>query len=300
MKKLKVWWDGKFLDYDNAKVPILTHSLQYGSGIFEGIRAYETESGTSIFRLDDHINRFFNTAKIYRMNLGFSKEEIKKAILELVKINSLKECYIRPFAFYNDDNIGLSPFGKKVSLFIGAVEFGKYLPGKNGVKCITSTWRRINSKVLPIQAKASGNYLNSLLANLEARSLGFDESIILTEEGFVAEGPGENIFLVKDGKLYTPPIESDILIGITRDSIIKVAEYLGIKTIERNLHREELYIADEAFFVGTAAEITPIVNIDAILVGNGNVGPITSKLYQEYQNVVHGRNKDFSKWLTPV
>ncbi|HEU12928.1 MAG: branched-chain amino acid transaminase [Thermoplasmata archaeon] len=297
---LKVWLDGDFLNYDDAKVPILTHSLQYGSGIFEGIRAYRNERGTAVFRLHDHIRRFFNTAKIYRMQLKYSPDEISNAILDLLRMNRLDECYIRPFAFYNDDGIGLSPYGKRVSLFIGAVPFGKYLSRGNGAKCKTSTWKRINSGILPVQAKASGNYLNSLVANLEARSMGFDEAIMLGENGYIAEGPGENIFIVRDGTLITPPVESDILVGITRDSIIKIARSVGINTVERNIHREEIYIADEAFFVGTAAEITPIESVDNIVIGNGKVGDITSKLLKEYMDVVHGRNEKFISWLTQV
>ncbi|MVT35231.1 MAG: branched-chain amino acid transaminase [Euryarchaeota archaeon] len=297
---LKVWWDGKFIEYKDAKVPILTHSLQYGSGIFEGIRAYKNEKGSAVFRLRDHIKRFFNTAKIYRIDLKYSMDEISQAILELLRINKLDECYIRPFAFYRDDSIGLSPFGKETSIYIAAVPFDKYLSKSSGIRCKTSTWRRINSKILPVQAKASGNYLNSLIANLEARSLGFDEAIMLGENGYVAEGPGENIFIVKDGALITPPDESDILLGITRDSIIKIAGHLGIKTLERNIHREEIYVADEAFFAGTAAEITPISSVDGITIGDGNIGKITSTLINEYMNVVHGRNEYFRDWLTQV
>lgn len=297
---LKVWWDGKILHYSDAKVPILTHSLQYGSGIFEGIRAYRMGNGTAVFRLRDHLRRFFNTAKIYRMNIKYGMDEVYSAVLETVRVNKLQECYIRPFAFYNDDGIGLSPFGKNVSLFIAAVPFGKYLSEKDGVRCKTSTWRRINSNILPVQAKASGNYLNSLVANLEARTLGFDEAIMLTEDGYIAEGPGENIFIVKDGRIVTPPVESDILVGITRDSIIKIADHMGIKTVERNIHREEIYTADEAFFAGTAAEITPISSVDGIPVGDGKKGEITAKIKDEFMAIVHGSDATFRDWLTPV
>ncbi|MEM3775547.1 MAG: branched-chain amino acid transaminase, partial [Candidatus Micrarchaeaceae archaeon] len=267
----RVWLDGSLIDYEQAKVSILTHSLQYGSGVFEGIRAYQTDAGPAIFRLSDHLSRFFNSAKIYSIAINYSKEELSEAIIKLVKVNKLNDCYIRPFAFYNDDNIGVSAFGKKVSVFIAAIPFGAYFgKGKEtGIKCKISSWRRINSEILPVQAKASGNYINSIIANNEARASGFDEAILLSSNGYVAEGPGENIFIVKDGRLITPDESADILMGITRDSLMKIAESAGLEVYEKLIHKEELYTADEVFFAGTAAEITPIVNIDGIKIGNG-------------------------------
>lgn len=301
-EQLKVWLDGKIMPMEDAKVPIMTHSLQYGSGIFEGIRAYETEKGTSVFRLDEHIKRFLKTAKIYSMNLPATKEEIKEAVLEIVKINKLKSCYVRPFAFYSSEEIGLKTRNKKVSLFIAAIPYGAYFgeSKKSGVRCKVSSWKRINSSILPIQAKASGNYTNSIIASNEAYSAGFDEAILTSQNGFVAEGPGQNIFLVQDGKIITPNKDSDILLGITRDSIIKLAISNNIDVIERFVHREELYSADELFFAGTAAEITPIVSVDNISVGEGKVGAITNMLSEKFSAVVHGKNPYFSEWLEEI
>ncbi|MGC8564918.1 MAG: branched-chain amino acid transaminase [Thermoplasmata archaeon] len=295
---LKVWLDGKIIDYKDAKVPILTHSLQYGSGIFEGIRAYDTVNGPAIFRLDDHINRFFRSAKIYYMNLKFSSEEIKNAIISVVKANDLKSCYIRPFAFYNDDSIGLSPFNKKISVFIAAVPFKEYLTELNGVRCKISSWKRISSNILPVKAKASGNYLNSIIAHLEARYSGYDEAIMLAENANIAEGPGENIFIVKNGKVISPGTNSDILEGITRDTVLKISKDLGYEVLERDMHKEELYISDEVFFSGTAAEITPIVEIDGIKIGDGKPGNITLSIKERYMDIVHGKLKAYYNWLT--
>jgi len=295
---LKVWLDGEIIEYKDAKVPILTHSLQYGSGIFEGIRAYDTVNGPAIFRLDDHINRFFGSAKIYYMNLKFSSEEIKNAIINVVKANDLKSCYIRPFAFYNDDSIGLSPFNKKISVFIAAVPFKEYLTELNGVRCKISSWKRISSNILPVKAKASGNYLNSIIAHLEARYSGYDEAIMLAENANIAEGPGENIFIVKNRKVISPGTNSDILEGITRDTVLKISKDLGYEVLERDMHKEELYISDEVFFSGTAAEITPIVEIDGIKIGDGKPGNITLSIKERYMEIVHGKIKAYYNWLT--
>ncbi len=299
-QNLKVWFDGEILDYEKVKVPVLTHSLQYGSGIFEGIRAYNTDKGPAVFRLKEHIERFLSSAKIYHMDLKYKSEDIENAVVEVVKENNLKECYIRPFAFYNDDEIGLSPFGKKVSVFIAAVPFGKYLAMDGGTKCKISTWKRISSETLPIQAKASGNYLNSIIANLEAKYAGYDEAILLGQNGYVAEGAGENIFLVKNNTIITPGPQADILMGVTRDTVMQIANYLGYNVIERNVHKEELYTADEVFFSGTAAEITPIVDIDGIKIGEGNVGNVTKKIRETYYYIAHGKVKEFEHFLTYV
>ena len=302
MKKgsLCVWLDNKMIKAEAANVPILTHSMQYGSGIFEGMRAYETEKGAAIFRLEEHLHRFINSMKIYSMAPPYSQRQIKDAVIDTVKANKLSSCYIRPFAFYNDARIGLSTAGKKVSVFIAAVPFGKYFAKQEGLRCKISSWCRINSSILPVEAKASGNYLNSIIANMEARTSGYDEAVLMSHNGYVAEGPGENIFLVKDNVLLTPDRGSDILLGITRDSLIKIAESIGIEVRERQIHREELYTADEVFFSGTAAELTPITSVDGIKVGAGVVGPMTKMLVQAFDDVVHGRNRDFGQWLTYV
>lgn len=299
-EEIKVWLDGNLINQNDAKVPILTHSLQYGSGIFEGIRSYETDKGSAVFRLDDHLARFLRTAKIYYMDLHYSLEQLKAAVLDTLKVNSIKAAYIRPFAFYNDSRIGVHTMGKPISVFIAAVPYGAYF-GKakeNGLRCKVSTWHRITSAVLPIQAKASGNYLNSIIANSEVRKLGFDEAIMISSNGFVAEGPGANIFLVEDDHLVTPNKDSDILLGITRDSVIHVAKSLGIEVEERFVHREELYTAKEVFMVGTAAEITPVVNIDGIDVGSGTPGKMTKVLSEKFMDIVHGRDRYYSEWLT--
>ena len=296
----KIWFDGEIRDYASVGVPILTHSLQYGTGIFEGIRAYETEKGAAIFRLREHVQRFFTTAKIYHMEITYSPAEIEEAIKSVVKVNNLKSCYIRPFAFVATDEISLTTKGKKVSVAIAAIPFGQYFGDKlkNGIRCKVSSWRRINSDILPVQAKASGNYLNSVIAMFDAEDSGFDEVILLSSNGHVAEGPGENLFLVKNGKLLTPGVESDILLGITRFSVIDIARDLGIETIEREIHRDEMYSADEVFFCGTAAEVTPIVNIDDVTIGGGKIGEITAKLQKAYFDVVYGKNPKYSNWVT--
>ena len=299
---LKVWLNGKMVGYGDAKVPILTHSLQYGSGIFEGIRAYKTESGPAIFRLSDHVRRFIETAKIYSVNLGYGAKEIENAIIEVVLQNKLDSCYIRPFAFYDDDNIGISVANKHVSVYIAAIPFGNYFgDAKNtGIRCKISSWKRINSDILPIRAKASGNYINSIIAGNEARASGYDEAILLSHNGYVAEGPGENLFIVRNGRLLTPGADSDILFGVTRDTIIKIAPRLDIQVVEGNIHKEELYIAEEAFFSGTAAEITPIVNIDGIKIGSGSMGKTTQKISEYYKLLVSGKAPESKNWLTKV
>ncbi len=297
----KVWLDGKFLDIEKAKVGILTHSLQYGSGIFEGIRSYKlNNSKSAVFRLDDHIKRLFKSAKIYSMNINYSNKQLMDAVKELLKRNKLDSSYIRPFVFYNDQKIGLSTLNKKISVFIAAVEFGNYFAKKDsGIKCKVSSWNRINSSILPVEAKASGNYINSILASTEAKNAGFDEAILLSNNGYVAEGPGENIFIVKDNVLITPDNSSDILLGITRDSLIKIAENIGIEVIERKIHKEELYTSDEIFFAGTAAEITPIINVDGIKIQN-QIGPITKTISNKFYNIVHDLDKEFKDWLTII
>lgn len=299
---LKVWFDGKTMGFYEATVPITVHSLQYGSGIFEGIRAYKTEKGPAIFRLREHTRRFFDTAKIYRMDLFYTQDQINRAITETVRINNLDSCYIRPFAFYNDVHIGLSTENKKVSVYIAAIPLGSYF-GKTqetGARCKTSSWRRINSEIIPVRAKASGNYLNSILTSREVKSAGFDEAILLSGNGYLAEGPGENLFIARDGKLYTPGTNADILGGITRDTIIEIAKDKGIEVVERDIHREEIYVADEAFFCGTAAEVTFISSVDGINVGDGKKGPITSSIWQTYNDTISGKVPKYEKWLTYV
>jgi len=293
-----VWFDKHFVPFDKATVNVMIHSLQYGSGIFEGIRANAAKKGIAIFRLDDHVKRFFNSARIYGMQLGIKPEELRSAIVETVVKNGPEECYIRPFAFYDNASLGLGNLGK-VRIAIATVNMGDYFSPK-GLRCRVSSWRRINSTILPPEAKGSGNYLNSLLASLEAKRSGADEAILLTYDGYVAEGPAENIFLVENGKLVTPGKEADILLGITRDSVIKLAENMGIEVEERNVHQEELETCDEAFFAGTAAKITPIIEINGERLGKGGIGPITATIRDAYDRATRGEIEEFSDWLTYV
>jgi branched-chain amino acid aminotransferase len=297
--KQYTWVDGKFIETKDATVPILTHSLQYGSGIFDSLRVYNTSKGPAIFRLQDHIRRFVATARIRHMPLAYNAQQLERATIETVRKNGLKQCYVRPFAFYNDHRIGLTTIGKKVSISISAVEFGNYFENKSaGIRCRVSTYHRVNSLILSPQAKASGNYANAIMASNEAKEAGADEAIFLTGNGYVAEGPGENIFIVKDNALLTPSKEADILIGITRDSVLKIAESMGITTEERMIHREELLTCDEAFFSGTAAELTNIIEIDSLKIGNGKTGPITKMVADEFTQIVGGNREEYMQWLT--
>lgn len=299
---LYVWLDGKMMRNSEAVVPILTHSMQYGSGMFEGLRAYKTRKGPAVFRLEDHVKRFFRTAKIYYMTLHYTPKQLGDAILSVVRKNKLDTCYIRPFAFYNDPNIGVSAYGKQTSIFVAAIPFGAYFGAakEKGIRCKISSWERINSQILPPEAKVSGNYVNSIIANIEAINSGCDEAILTSSDGYVAEGSSENVFLVSEGKLVTPPRDADILLGVTRDSVIKMAESMGLVVTERNVHKEELYTADEVFFTGTAAEITPVTYVDSRKVGNGKPGPITKMLGDKYTQIVGGNDTEFSSWLTYV
>ncbi|MEM0074626.1 MAG: branched-chain amino acid transaminase [Candidatus Micrarchaeaceae archaeon] len=296
MSNRYVWFEGKFVPFENAKVSVLVHSLQYGSGVFEGIRAYKARKGVAIFRLDDHIKRFFNSAAIYSMPLKLKPQDLKKAIISTVVKNKCEECYIRPFAFYTSTSLGVGNPGA-VSVIVATVDMPSYF-GKQSIRCEVSSWRRINSAILPPEAKGSGNYLNSLLASIEAKEAGADEAILLTYDGYIAEGPGENIFLVENNKLVTPGKDSDILLGITRDSVIKLAESMGIEVEERNVHKEELETCDEAFFAGTAASIVPIVKVNGQKIGSGRQGPITKVVSDKYMQAVHGELEEFDYWLT--
>jgi len=299
-KQQYVWLDGKFIRYEDAKFHLLTHSLQYGSGMFEGIRCYKTANGPSIFRLKEHIKRFVNSIQIYAMPLHYTEQQLYDATKAIVKKNGLEEAYIRPFVFYSNVGIGLSVKGKDTSIAIAALYFGPLFGAGHdkGITCKTSSWARINSSILPAGAKASANYANSVLASKEANDAGYDEAILLSNFGKVLEGPGENIFVVQDNMLITPPKSSDILVGITRDSVIKIAENMGLEVEERDIRKEELYISDEVFFTGTAAEITPIVSVDSRKVGGAKPGPITTMLSGRYSKIVRGEDKEFEHWLT--
>ncbi len=298
----KIWMDGKFVDWEDAKVHVLTHALHYGCAVFEGLRCFPTPDGPAIFRLGEHMERFMNSAKIYRMNLGFSPKEVAEACIGLVRKNGINECYIRPIAYTSYGEMGLNPLKNKISVAIASWDWGPYL-GKEaqekGVRATVSSWVRIDSRALPIQAKCSANYANSALAKMEALAAGYDEAIMLNSQGVVAEGPGENIFRVKDEILSTPPASSGILRGITRDTIIQFARDLKIKFYRNDSTKEELYTSDELFFSGTAVGVAKIREVDGRKIGYDGF-PITHRLQKLYVDTVHGKAKRYSKWLTPV
>ncbi len=298
----KIWMDGKMVDWDDAKIHILTHGLHYGMAVFEGIRAFSTSGGPAVFRLPEHIERFLNSAKIYRMDLGYSAKELTKACVDYVRVNGVAETYIRPIAYTAYGEMGLNPLKSKISVAIAGWEWGPYL-GKEGadggVRAMVSSWMRIDSRSLPLQAKCAANYANSALAKMEALSAGYDEAILLNPQGVVAEGPGENIFRVRDNILSTPPASSGILRGITRDTVIQFAEDEKIKFFRNDATKEELYTSDEVFFTGTAAGIAKVREVDGRRIGyNGT--PISDKIAKLYDQTVHGKLKKYSKWLTPV
>lgn len=305
----KVWRNGEFIDWDNARVHVMTHAIHYGSSVFEGIRAYKTENGTAVFRLTEHIQRLLNSAKVYRMDVGFDRETICNASVELVRGGGMEECYLRPVIFrgLNEDKpaFGVNPFPNPVDCYIAAWDWGKYLGEEaleTGVDVCVSSWTRITSNSLPAVAKAGANYMNSQLIKMEAILGGFSEGIALDDRGMVSEGSGENLFLVNNGKLITPPLGASILPGITRDSVIQIARELGIEVIETTIQRAALYLADELFFTGTAAEITPIRSVDRITVGAGKRGEITKQLQDVFFDVIHGRRAapNNAPWLTYV
>lgn len=298
-----IWMNGEFVNWWDAKIHILSHVIHYGSGVFEGIRCYKTDKGPQIFRLKDHLIRLKNSAKIYRMEIPFSVEELREAIKELIRKNSLESAYIRPIVYRGYGTISPNPLGVPVEVSIIAFDLGRYLGDENikkGIDVMVSSWSKFAPNTLPALAKASGNYLNSQLALMEVITYGFKEAILLDYFGYVSEGSGENIFLVKNGVLYTPPLSSSILEGITRDSIMKIAKELGIEVRIEFIPREALYVADEIFLVGTAAEVTPVVSVDKIKIGNGEVGEITRLLQQKYSNIVEGKEEDKYGWLDYV
>lgn len=297
-----IWLDGEWLPWRDAKVHLLTHTLHYGCGVFEGLRAYKTDRGTAIFRLRDHTDRLFRSAHIMSMKIPFDKDGLDRAQCQAVSRNNLSSAYIRPMCFYGSEGMGLHAKGLKVHVMIAAWEWGSYLGAENmarGIKVRTSSYTRNHVNSLMTKAKANGNYVNSILAVQEAVEAGCDEALLLDHEGYVAEGSGENIFIVRRGKLYTPDLTS-ALEGITRDTIFTIARENGLEVIEKRITRDEVYIADEAFFTGTAAEVTPIREVDGRTIGEGGRGPITEKLQSLYFDYVHGRRSDHPEWLSYV
>ncbi|MDE1804929.1 MAG: branched-chain amino acid transaminase [Candidatus Micrarchaeota archaeon] len=301
MAQQYIWLNGKFKKFEEVTVHVFTPTIQYGLGIFEGIRCYQTKKGVAVFRLREHAKRFMDSAKMYKMKLRVSQEELEEGIIETVRKNKIQNGYIRPFAFYDNVVMGFFYPDEQMNVSITAIEYGNYFQNKEkGLRCKVSSWRKASSDVLPPQAKVSGNYIASFLSRLDARDSGYDEAILLSANGLVAEGSGENIFLVEDNKVITPQKSGDFLLGITRDSAIKILESAGVEVEQRGVHREELYKCDELFFTGTAAEVTPVVNVDGRTIGNGKIGPITRMVSERFSKIVSGEDKQFAKWLTYV
>ena len=297
-----IWHNGQLIPWADANIHIMSHVVHYGSSIFEGIRAYTQESkGTAgIFRLPEHMQRFRDSGHIYRMPLGFSVEELTQAVVEVVEANGVAPCYIRPVAFRGYGEIGVNPLKSPVEVYIANFPWGKYVPGNEGANVCISSWNRNAPNTTPALSKSGGNYLNSQLIRMEAAINGYDEGIALDVNGLLSEGSGENLFLVRGGILYTTPLASSVLNGITRSSILTLAKDLGITVVEQTMPREMLYLADEAFFTGTAAEITHLRSVDRIVIADGSMGPITKKLHDEFFGIVYGTRPDRHNWLTPV
>ncbi len=293
----KIWMNGEFIEWADAKVHVGVHGLHYGSGVFEGIRAYETAKGTAVFRLTDHLNRLHNSARLLYMEIPYSVDELRAVCHELIGINGLPECYLRPIAFYGYGELGVSALGNPIETVIMSWPWGAYLGEeglKKGIHAKISSWQRIGPNVIPHVSKATGVYLNSMLAVTEANRAGYDEAILLTAEGFIADGSGENVFIVTDGVIYTPDLSASILPGITRDTVIQIAQDLGYRVVEKSLIRSDLYLADEAFMTGTAAEVTPLRAIDDVELG---VGEVTLEIQEAYLDTARGRSERWSQWL---
>ena len=300
----KIWHNGKFIPWEQATIHVLSHVVSYGTSIFEGIRCYSTPAGPAIFRLHEHVRRMVDSAKIYRMeNIGYSREQLAEAMIELVRVNRLDSCYIRPIAIRAYGDIGVNPLNNPIDVYLACWVWGKYLGEEalaEGVDVCVSSWNRIAPNTLPTLAKAGANYMNSQLIKMEALTNGYSEGIALDRTGYVSEGSGENIYVVRDGKIHTPPLANSVLPGITRDTVFHLAQDLGIPIVEAMVPREMLYIADEVFFSGTAAEITPIRSIDRIQIGKGRRGPVAESLQKEFFAIVNGTKADRHRWLSPV
>ncbi len=299
----KIWMDGKFVAWKDAKIHILSHVVHYGSGAFEGIRCYSSNDRPAIFRLDDHLTRLFDSAKIFRMIPEYSSKQIKQAIIDTIKVNKLKAAYIRPLIYRGFGVLGLNPLDIPIKIMIAAWDWGRYLGPEaleKGISVKISSWSRGAPNTFPMMAKLTGNYVNSQLIKIDALQDGYDEGIALDRYGYVSEGSGENVFIIRNGIIFTPPSSSAILAGITRHCIFVLARELGIKVKQHVLPRESLYISDEVFMTGTAAEITPVIKIDNIIIGKGKRGKITKKLQDEFFGIIHGKVEDRYKWLTCI
>jgi branched-chain amino acid aminotransferase len=300
----KIWMDGKLVDWRDAKIHVLTHTLHYGCGAFEGVRAYKQADGsTAIFRLQEHTERLFNSGKILRMKIPFTPEQVMDAQREVVRANKLESCYLRPLIWIGSEKLGVSPKGNTVHLMVAAWAWGAYLGEeglKKGIRVKTSSYTRHHVNITMTQSKTVSNYTNSILANMEATDDGYDEALLLDPSGFVSEGAGENLFVIKGGKVYTPDLSAGALNGITRNTIFAICQDLGLELIEKRITRDEVYICDEAFFTGTAAEVTPIRELDRIQIGAGERGPITEKIQTAFFDIVNGRNPKYAAWLAKV
>ncbi len=299
----KVWKDGEFIDFDDANIHIMSHVVHYGSCVFEGIRCYDVNGTPAVFRLPEHAQRLLDSAKIYRMEVPYSRDDLVKAMLDTIKANKFKACYIRPVIFRSTGGLGVNPFPCKVETWIITWEWGAYLGAEaleQGVDVQVSTWTRMAPNTMPAMAKAACNYMNAQLTKMEAITNDYVEGIALATDGYVSEGSGENLFVIRDGVIHTPPLAASILGGITRNSVIQLAREEGIEVREEKIPREMLYIADELFFTGTAAEVTPIRSVDKVKVGSGSRGPITETLQKKYMDIVHGKAEDRYGWFTPV
>ena len=299
----KIWMDGQMVDWRDAKIHVLTHTLHYGCGAFEGVRAYNTVNGTAIFRLQEHTERLFNSAKILRMKMPFTPDQVNEAQKEVIRANKLASGYIRPLTWIGSEKLGVSPKGNTIHLMVTAWTWGAYLDEegmRRGIRVKTSSFTRHHVNITMIHAKAVSNYTNSILANMEATDEGYDEALLLDPQGFASEGAGENLFIVRKGVVYTPDSSAGALNGITRNTIFSICADLGITIKEKPITRDEIYIADEAFFSGTAAEVTPIRELDRIEIGSGSRGPITEKIQAAFFDIVNGRNPQYASWLTKV
>ncbi|MCT8177205.1 branched-chain amino acid transaminase [Variovorax sp. CY25R-8] len=304
----KIWMDGELVDWRDAKIHVLSHTLHYGCGAFEGVRAYKTaDGGTAIFRLAEHTERLFNSAKILRMKIPFTQEQLNEAQKQVVRENKLESCYLRPLIWIGSEKLGVSPKGNKIHAMVAAWSWGAYLGEegmKRGIRVKTSSYTRHHVNITMTQAKTVSNYTNSILANMEALDDGYDEALLLDASGFVSEGAGENVFVVKNGVVYTPDLSAGALNGITRNTILHVCKDLGIELVQKRITRDEVYIADEAFFTGTAAEVTPIRELDRVEIGNrgdgGARGPVTEKIQAAFFDIVNGKNPKYAHWLTKV
>jgi branched-chain amino acid aminotransferase len=299
----KIWMDGRMVEWRDAKIHVLSHTLHYGCGAFEGVRAYNATGGTAIFRLREHTERLFNSAKILRMKLPFSMEQLMAAQRDVVRANGLKSAYIRPLTWIGSEKLGVSPRGNTIHVMVAAWEWGAYLGEeglKRGIRVKTSSYTRHHVNITMTQAKAVSNYTNSILANMEALDDGYDEALLLDASGFVSEGAGENLFVIKGGVVYTPDLSAGALNGITRNTIFAICQDLGLKLVEKRITRDEVYIADEAFFTGTAAEVTPIRELDRVEIGAGSRGPVTERIQAAFFDIVNGRNPKYAEWLDKV